>query len=251
MLTAAAYRIVLTLLVCGAGAVPAAAQEAVPAPPARLHVTGSAQVSRPPDRATLVLGVETRAEGAEAAASENTRVMEAVVAALSELGIPESRMRTRQLALRPDYRRGPGDEEPRISAYQASNFVSLDLEDVESVGRVMDVAVRAGANQVQGVYLGLEDSQEAYEEALALAAARARSKAEALAVALGVELGPMVEVVEGGAQPPVRRIESPPVPQPGPEPGAIRLRGLSVSAPVSPGEVDVQASVQITWELIR
>ena len=71
------------------------------------------------------------------------------------------------------------------------------MENLERVGAVIDAALGAGANQLDGVYFGLENDLETRTDALRAAITEARRKAQAMADALGVQLEAVLSVNEG------------------------------------------------------
>ncbi|NIP83385.1 MAG: DUF541 domain-containing protein, partial [Gemmatimonadetes bacterium] len=192
---------VLTALVitaCAPASARLGAQEPAPDSPRTLHVSATTSVQRAPDRATLHLAVETVAPEAREASSRNAALMEAVLEAVTALGIERSAIRTQRLDLRPRYDRRPDAAEPEIIAYQATNQVRVRVDAVDRVGAVVDAAVGAGANRVTGISFELSDPESAYHEALEQAIAEARREAEVAAEALGETLGPPLQVSTGG-----------------------------------------------------
>ena len=226
---------------CSSTAVPVAAQDAPRdasrEAPRTLSVSATATVVRSPDRAVVQLAVETVAPTAREATRSNTEAMGAVVSALDALGIRGGAVQTRSIGLNPRYRRSPNADEPTIVGYQASNQLSVRVDDVDRIGTVVDAAIEAGANRVNGIQFEISDPEAAYHEALENAVARARREAEVAAEALGETLGPPIQVSTGAAE----------GPRPGIAMAAMRLE--APSTPVEPGELEVRASVQITYRL--
>ena len=233
----AAILLGLIVSACSSTAGPVAAQDAPREPLRTLSVSANATVVRSPDRAVLGLAVETVAQTAREAMRQNAEAMTAVIAALEELGIERSAIQTRSIGLDPRYRRGPDVEEPTIVAYRASNQLSVRVDDVDGLGRVVDAGIEAGANRVTGIQFEIADPEAAYHEALEKAVAQARREAEVTAAAMGETLGPAFQVSTGDVQGPT----------PGPMMAAMRME--SASTPVEPGELEVRASVQITFRL--
>jgi len=245
-------RIAMALLVVGSvfGAAGAGAQGApVPpgeAPPA-IAATGTGEVRRAPDEATVRLGVVAQADTAGAAQQKANRVANAILEAVGALGVEAEAIQTSRLVLDPVYQHPAPDQhgtmgEPRIVGYRASNVVSVRLEDLGRVGPVIDAAVGAGANEVNGVDFRLRDDLEARLEALRQAVAAARAKAGAIAAALGVQLGPVLDARESSAQ----------IFYPQQDVRAFRMSAESAESsftPVTPGEIAVRADVNITWRI--
>ena len=209
-----------------------------------LTVAGSGQARVAPDEATVRLGVTAQAPTARAAQEQVNRVANAVLDAVRKLGVEAKDIQTSDLSLNPLYAQGRGQElqEPRITGYQASNVVSIRLEDLMKVGPVIDAGLAAGANRLEGVFFGLRNDQAARAEALTDAVREARSKAEALARALRVRLVEIVEVAEGGVT-----ISPPPSPFRGRV--AMAEMAMDASTPVSAGEVGVEASVTLRYRI--
>ena len=234
--------ILLGLIVsaCSSTAGPVTAQDPGPAAaPRTLDVSADATVARSPDRASIELAVETLGETAREAVRGNAEAMTEVLETLEGLGIPSSSIRTRSISLSPRYRRDMETEQQVITGYHATNRVSVRVDDVDRIGAVVDAAIAAGANRVQGIHFEIGDPEAAYHEALELAVAKARREAEVVARAMGATLGPAIRVSTGGFRLPMME---------GPRMETMAMRAADPT-PVEPGELEVNASVQITYRL--
>lgn len=217
-----------------------AGQQAAPTP--TITVSGEGTVHVDPDRARVRLGVESEAPLASDAQVETNRIANAIMAAMEELGIAADDIRTSRLSLYPVYADRTPDRprgEPEVAGYRATNTVSVTLEDLGRIGAVVDAAIAAGANRVEGVEFELRNATEARGRALAAAVEDARAKAEAIAAALGVTLGSIVETTEQG-------VSSPPIPFMARTEAAM---AQDVSTPVSPGRIEVGASLMIRYAI--
>jgi uncharacterized protein YggE len=223
-------------------AVPAAAQRPMDRPEIpSLTVSGNGEVRVDPDEVTVRLGVTRQAQTAEAAQEGVNRVAQAILDALTKLGIPKDQIQTSQLTLFPVYapQRPETPQEPRVVAYRASNTVSVRSTKLQQAGPIVDAALKAGANQVEGVSFGLRNDLPARERALRQAIEEARRKAEVMAQAADVRLGGTLQIEEGGVsiRPPIF------------SGGAMFARSAEAATPVSPGEVGVTASVTIRYRI--
>ncbi len=215
------------------------------APPERtVTVSATATVEREPERAVLLLAVESTGTTAQQAAQANATRMDALIAALRQLRISGPLIRTTAYELQPEYanerpqpaeRPGP----PRIVGYRAVNMVQVIIDSVPRVGAVIDAAIRAGANRVADLRFELKDPQAARTEALRLAVARARSEAEATALAAGQRLGAPVTITTHGQPQPMDRMAM-----------ARSFAGEAVPTPIEAGTLTVAASVTITYRLV-
>jgi uncharacterized protein len=163
---------------------------------------------------------------------------------LEKLGIAKKSIHTSGLTLNPVYsneRQPIGPDGPRVVGFRANNTLEITLEDMKLVGKVIDAGIAAGANELQGVTFGLKHDLAQRTEALSLAALEDKSKAETIAKALDLRLGDVVEVNEGGAH--VAPMQE--------NFGGIRMMAAKagMNTPVEPGEVRVQASVTVRYEI--
>ncbi|HUP22845.1 MAG TPA: SIMPL domain-containing protein [Thermoanaerobaculia bacterium] len=210
---------------------------------ASMLVNGSAQLEVEPDEAIVRLGVSFQAPDAAAAQSRVNTTARAILDAVKAKGIAESAIQTSRLDLSPMYEnRRSDDGAPTVVGYQASNVVSVTLAELGKLGEVIDAAIGAGANRVEGIAFQLDDDAAATQRALARAIENAKAKASAMASALGLALGPVLEVQEAGA------FVSPPTYQP----RFARVQAMAMvedSTPVSPGTVTVTANVSVRYRL--
>jgi|SRR5690606_2362467 len=211
--------------------------------PPVLRVSASADVSIQPDHAVVRLGVLAEAPDAADAQNRVNETMQRVLDAMRGLGFADQALRTEDLSLYPVYgnqrfsERGE-PQEPRIVGYRASNVVSVEVVELATIGAVIDAGIGAGANQLQGISFGARNDARSRAEAMRLAVEEARIQADAIADALGMQITGVREVVAGGYD--VR----PPIPYAG-----QRLAADVASTPVQPGQVDVTASVTVTYEI--
>src|SRR2546430_1909568 len=129
-----------------------------PQPP-ELVVTGNADILVVPDQAIIRLSIVRQASAAEAAQSEANTIAQAILTAIGKLGVPANQIQTARLVLTPVYapRNGDSRNAPRIVSYNATNTVSVRLDNLSMVGLVIDAGLYAGANQLDGVQFGLRN----------------------------------------------------------------------------------------------
>ena len=217
--------------------------QAPPSPPVPVIVThGEATVKRAPDRAWLTVATETRHVRAEEARRQSAEVMTQVQTAIRGAGIPGDAIRTVGYSLTPEinYNNGRGE----IRGYVVRNRTEVRVDDLVRLGPVIDVVyTRSGTGlSIIGPRFDLKNEQEAQNEALRLAVQAARARAEAMAGGAGRSLGPIVRIEESGGMPiPLARQEM------------AQFRTAAVAdapeTPVTPGEIEVRASVTMTVEI--
>ena len=193
-------------------------------------VTGEGSVEAAPDEAMLTVGVQTVRKTAQDAQSGTNTVIDEVIGRIAALGIPRDRMRTSGVELSPQ--RGSGGTGP-ITGYAATNRVTITVDDLGMAGRIVDAAVGAGANELQGLSFGLRDSSGARTRALRLAVQNAQATASALAAAAGAGPIHLVRIEQAGTVAPPR------------------FAVMAESAPVLPGTITVTANVRVTYAFRR
>ncbi len=193
-----------------------------------LGVMGEGQVEVVPDTAVVSLGVTARAEEANAAYQEIATVLNQILGALTGMGIRPEQMQSGRVDLRPLY------EDERLVGYEAAATLRITLPDPAMAGAVIDAAVAAGANTVQGISFEVRDPGPAEARALRSAIDDARRAAAAMAQALGVRLGP------------VWRVEA--EPGPGVIPPTARF-AVAEGVPVLPGRERLTRRVRVEYLL--
>jgi len=204
--------------------------------PAQTSITVSAQGSATvaPDVAFVTVGVqETDLQAGKAQSQANT-IIAAAIARIKALGIPDRDIQTQSISLDPQY-----DDRGALTGFQATDTLSITVEQLSKAGSVIDAGVTAGANKNVSVSFGLKDNTQALGQALHSAIAAGQQKATAVAAQLGISLaGAKVQVVENQAQSPV------PV-----QYSLVAGAAKSAATPVQAGSLVVQDSVTLTYTL--
>src|SRR3954466_2787235 len=216
---------VLVVGTAGASSDAAAAQHSI-------IVAGVGTISSKPDRAQMSFGVSTDAKTASAALRANGAEMTKVIAAIKGEGIAAADIRTETVSLSPRYSQN-GDA---VVGYTASNSVSVTIRSLGKLGDVIDAAVDAGANQVNGPNLTRGDQSSLYKSALRVAIANARGKAQAIAKASGLHIRRITDVQETSAAPT-------------PLPLTDAQTARAGSTPVEGGTQVIEATVTVTFSV--
>jgi uncharacterized protein len=205
--------------------------------PRYIRVTGEASVTSQPDQVQMEIGVVTQAPQADAAASQNAEKVTRVLAAIrKELGASAA-IKTVNYSLNPNYTYPREGGEPTINGYMAMNTVRITSSDMSKIGRVIDVATAAGANNIQSLNYMLKDEGTVRADALREASRKARSQADAIASSLGLKVVGILSVEEGGARymPMMRETRT--------------MGGGAAPTNLEPGSVEVFAMVTLTVEV--
>jgi uncharacterized protein YggE len=219
------------LAVCPSFHAPAALAQARPTPV--VTVIGEASVALQPDAAIISAGVTTQGKTAREASEANARTMTPVLAALRDADIAEADIQTSRISIAPlhDPARSTAG---RITAFQASNQVTIKLREISKVADIIDRMLGAGANTFSGVEFLVSDQSKALDQARREGIADARRKAEIYAKMAGAGLGHAIAIDEQASPPRFLRSAAP----------------ASASTPVAVGEETVRLTVTVTYELL-
>lgn len=234
---------VLVALASLPASVQAGAQERVPAAAVpQLVVSASDEVEVAPDRARLLVAVETRGRTAQVASGDNARIATAVRDALIRAGVPRERLQTQGLVVSPEYQYPREGGRPTVVGYQGRNLVSVEVHDLAKLSAAFDAALAAGATRIDGPSFYLSNPDSARRVALSAAVRRARGDAEAMGAAAGLQLGKILEITTGSAAeaPAFRGVAM----------SAMR-EAVDVPTPVEAGLIRVRVDVTLRVSLVQ
>ncbi len=185
------------------------------------------------------IGIVTQAQTMDAATSENTQRVKAVVEALRSL-VPSGNIKTVNLSINPDFRY-PKEGAPVIRGYTANNTVRVTVDDLSKLRAVIAAATKSGATSINRLNFTLRSATEREVRANALgeAAHQAEAGAHALAASLKLKLGRVLHVEEG----------QPVIVSPAPQIELDRARSSDIT-PLSPGYIQVHANVNLIYEIL-
>lgn len=216
--------------------------------PSILTVSASGTVTAPPDMVVISLGVETSGKALTDVQRQNSVAMQRVIDRVRGLNIDKERIQTTSFTVTPQYRQVSRRNAeaplmtPEIIGYVVSNQLSVEVHALDKVAAVIDEALASGANRFHGLQWALRDEQPKRLQALQTAAGKAREKATALSQALKVKLVRVLNVSEAGH-----------VVSPTPYMGRAMASMESAvgDVPVSSGELKVEATVTLTYEIAQ
>ena len=123
-----------------------------------INITGQASRSVAPNYAILTLGITSQNTNINAAKSNNDRIMSDLISRLANLGVAKKDIYTSSISINPtsDYQDGK-----RINTgYNVSNHVTVKINNLDNVGKVVDAAVSAGANDINNLSFQNDVSQQ-------------------------------------------------------------------------------------------
>lgn len=206
-----------------------------------ISVTGIGKVTVTPDLAILNMGVEAQGATVSSAQQDAARAMTAVMTALKANGVAEKDIATTGYSVYPTYSYDNG-KTPSITGYTVSNSITVKIRKIEEAGEIIDAAAAAGGNNIRINNLSFTvDKPEQYnEQARELAMADALQRAKQLADLGDVQLGKPAFITESGGYSPV-----PPIYYD----SGVRSSAPEMVTPVTPGETELQLSVQVIYNI--
>jgi uncharacterized protein YggE len=200
-----------------------------------IQLSGAGRVDAAPDVAVLRLGVQTEAEQASGALTQNSQQMQAVIDALKEGGVETQDIQTQFISLQPRYQEPrTANEARKLIGYTANNSIEVRVRALEDVGGLLDAAVQAGANQIQDIRFEVSEPAQLLEQARERAWEDAQAKAEQFADLAGVTLGDVLSINESSQ---------------GPGPVVREAVTAAQAVPIQPGSEAVTVNIEVTWLL--
>ncbi len=204
--------------------------------PGTISVSGYGDATGAPDIAILTLGLDMVNEDLSAAVSAADSGMNAIVEAITALGVVAEDIQTVNYSVWSQDGGVDGMQPDAARIYHLSNIISIKVRDMTQVQAVLSAALGAGANAIQGVNFSIEDAAGLEREARLAAIEDARERAGQIAEAIGATLGEIVSVSEGGS---------------GYAPMADMAMALGGGGAIQQGQLSVNIGLQVTFAITR
>jgi uncharacterized protein YggE len=197
-------------------------------------VIGSGRAAVSPDVVRLDLRVGHDAGDVAAALSGASEGITKVGAVVRDHDVADADIRTLDAGVNQRW-----DNTGTPIGFTAQQRLAVTVRRLESVGEILEAAASAVGNAllVDQVRLDVSDRSEGLRRARDAAFADARDKAEQYAALSRSQLGAVLGVAEAGAVAPVAYK------------AMAASRDLAGGMPVEGGDLDLGASVTVTWEL--
>lgn len=219
-----------------------------------VDVSGSSTRKVEPDVAKIIFTIRTESITAEESQSQNTQDTNAVIAKLKELGVADNKIKTFNYNMYPrydytyDYETGR-DGERVFVGYVVTNTLEVSGLEVDKVGNILTECVKVGINDIDGVEYTYSKYDEVYKEVLNEAIEVAREKADSIASANDIKIGKIKKVTEGWQDTSYRYKNSVT------SMNAVEMDsmdyGMSNSFDAMPGEIEINANADVTFEIIE
>jgi hypothetical protein len=224
----------LVLSACGPST-PAAARS--------LTVSGNGTVNLAPDIAYIYIGIHTDNPDLATAVSKNNSQTQSLVDALKNAGVAAADIQTSNFSVYTNnnqiYDKQTGQPTGTTSAYYSvDNTVYVTLRDLSKLGAILNTAVGAGANNINGITFDVADKTAAQAQARQKAMATASSLANELAQTAGLKLGEIQTITYSDYSP-----------SPYYGMGGGGATAPNASVPIQPGQTQISVSVTVTYAI--
>lgn len=207
-----------------------------------ITVNGSGTVKVKPDIGYVNLGVENFEEDAQLSQNKTTETMNRVINEIKKAGIDEDDIKTiaYNIYKTQKYETSPSglDKERRREGFESRHIVEVTVRNIDEIGEIIDIASRAGANNINNIRFGIVDEEKHYNEALKIAMNSASNKAKAIASTFGGSISKPYSIDESSYSSPImyREVE--------------KFAAMDqASAPmVETGELDITARVMVKYK---
>lgn len=154
-----------------------------------ITVTGKSTVQLEPDMVMITLGVTATHEEVLLAQEQVNIAMNQVIETLTvEMELPEEDIATSQYTIDECWEYSSLRGSSEMIGYSATAMLCVFVRNIDRAGEVIDAAMKAGANQLNGVEFMSSDDTAARDQALMLAVQDGMHKAGVIAKAAGITL---------------------------------------------------------------
>jgi uncharacterized protein YggE len=157
-----------------------------------LTVIGSGSAHAAADKVTLQLTVTSQDQTATALFVKQTDVLQRLRKSLEAAGVKSRDVVELPFRLMPNYEYGQNGQ--RIISYRVDTPLELQVEDMKSLPRIIDLAAQGGASAVNVGAFSQSGGKSLHTEAVRNALADARKEGELLAKEMGKSLGDVISV---------------------------------------------------------
>jgi uncharacterized protein YggE len=163
-----------------------------------ISVSGTGSVNISPDMAYISLGVITEEIDSQTALAKNNIIIDAVTKAVKSFGVDDNDIQTDRFSIYPKYNYNNYKSDNSIIGYSVNNVINVTVRNLDNLGKILDAAIKAGANNSTNISFDYSKRSEKYLEALKSATENAKKEAEAIASAFGNPKLTIIEVNEVG-----------------------------------------------------
>ncbi len=158
---------------------------------------------------------------------------------MQSLGIPTKDIATREISLERQEDEVEG-KSPVFRGYLATNRIVITLRDLGSYDKLMTVILKAGVNEIGSVHFGSENEVEKRKEVRIAAIKAAKEKADYLSLALGQKVCAPIKIEETRTGYGTNLNSE-----------IVVMAPKVVSATIAPSNIEISASIDVTFLLCQ
>ncbi|WP_447470242.1 oxidative stress defense protein [Vibrio harveyi] len=160
---------------------------------AHVSTTGYGEVVATPDMATFSVKVVDTTMTAEQAKQSVDNTVDEFLKSLADAGLSKDNITSSNLYLAPQYHY-PKSGKAELVGYRASRSIDVTVNDLANLNEYLDMALKAGINQVDNIQLKVSNQSEYQQKARMAAIKDAQSKAASLATGFDKKLGDVWQI---------------------------------------------------------
>ncbi len=209
-------------------------------PSRTISVTGQGRLTVKPDTATITFGVSEVKPTPSEAYTALSASLNKIAPAIKSMGLKDEQIQTSMFNLNAEYN-WTQDKGQQLVGYRSTTTLTITTQNLDQVAGLIQTAVEAGANQLNGVSFSVKDTDKLLEQALDMAVDDAKAKAERVASRLGAQVVRVmtINVMDNGTPMYVDRAMD----------EAKAMMAGAAPAPVFSGESSFSASVSVVFEI--
>jgi hypothetical protein len=206
-----------------------------------LVVSGRGEAYGKPDLALISFAVVSEAKTVAEAMAQNSQKMNAVIQFVKSQGVEDKDLKTTTFSLRPRYEwREDLSSQRQLVGYEARQQLEVKVRAMDKIGRFVEGASAAGANQIGDLQFTIDNREELERKAREEAVKNAKDRAKELASLLGVNLVRITNFNEENQVPRPYALESL---------AAVDMKEGTEVPQIETGENKIEITVNITYEI--
>ncbi|MBP8591578.1 SIMPL domain-containing protein [Candidatus Shapirobacteria bacterium] len=206
-----------------------------------LVVSGRGEAYGKPDLALISFAVVSEAKTVAEAMAQNSQKMNAVIQFVKSQGVEDKDLKTTTFSLRPRYEwREDLSSQRQLVGYEARQQLEVKVRAMDKIGRLVEGASAAGANQIGDLQFTIDNREELERKAREEAVKNAKDRAKELASLLGVNLVRITNFNEENQVPRPYALESL---------AAVDMKEGTEVPQIETGENKIEITVSITYEI--
>ena len=202
-----------------------------------INVSGDSIIKVVPDLAYISVGVTSQNKDSQTALADNNKLTQAVIDSVKSFKVDSKDIQTGSFYISPLYNYDEKTGVSSIYGYTVSNTITVTVRNLDDLGKILDAAIKAGANNSTGVSFDFSKKSEKYLEALKLATENAKKEADAIASAFGGKNLTVVEITENSSNSVIYSSYN----------KGMEYSTADSSVPVEKGEISISASVAVKY----